>query len=68
VHGSFFKYLFTSPSFHALESRGQREGLQYRFSSGVPRLNLVSRSDAVVVYDNPSERTVKNAAERIPSK
>jgi len=53
---------------YAFESRGQREGLHYRFSSGVPRLNLVFRSDGVVVYDNPSERTVGNAAEMIPSK
>jgi len=33
--------------------------LWYRFSSFLlPRLNLVGRSDAVVIYDNPSERIV----------
>jgi len=56
--------MFTSQSFHALESRGQREGLWYRLFSEfpIPRLNLVLRSDAVVVYDNPSERIVGNEA------
>jgi hypothetical protein len=35
-------------------SRERRKGSKYRFqSSAFRRLNLLSRSDAVVVYDNP---------------
>ena len=42
--------------FAAHGSRGWRKGSDCRFqSSSFPRLNFHSRSDAVVVYDNPSE-------------
>jgi hypothetical protein len=37
-------------------SRGWRKGSKYRFQSPTfRRLNLLFRSDAVVVYDNPSD-------------
>jgi hypothetical protein len=39
-------------------SRGRRKGSKYRFqSASFPRLNSLFRSDAVVVYDNPSEKS-----------
>jgi len=54
-----------SPNFHVREYRGQREGLcSTVFEFPLPKLNLMFRSNAEVVYDNPSERTEGDIAER----